>query len=167
MSRHQTGAEHRRVRDDSLAQADLNLLLGTGVSIAQEQLDTHGAFLPLGLVIGGNGEVRMVAVSPAGVESPRDGTDDGGLGDGGELDADAMVADLYDLLTQQRDENRAAAIISDVHLPDEGRDAIHVASEHSSGLAVSVLLPYAEAPDGSGRTYGDLIGEEGEHVIWS
>jgi hypothetical protein len=148
------------VQAEAQAQEDLNLLLGTGLGIAQEQLDAHGAFLPLGLVIDSGGEVRMVAVAP-------DGVDDDGAGQDAELDADAMVGDLYRLLTEQKDGNRAAAVISDVHLPEEDSDAIHVASEHSEGLAVSVLLPYAEAGDGSGRNYGELIGEEGEHNIWA
>ncbi len=135
---------------DALTQEDLNKLMGTALGIAQDQLETHGAFLPTALVVDNSGEIRMVAVSPE--------------DDGKDLDADAMIADLYEALKQQRNENRAAAVFSDIHLPDENTDAIYVVAEHSTGVAVAAIQPYGE--DGGEWTYKDPIWESAEFSIW-
>ena len=97
---------------------DLENLLGTGVGAAQEQLERNGGFLPFALVVQNDDEVRLVAVTPA---DAADGTD-------GDFDADAMIADLTELLRQHRDEFRAAAIVCDITLVEEDSDAIHVAA---------------------------------------
>ena len=65
---------------DSTA-TDLENLLGTGMAAAQEQLERSGGFLPFALVMENDGDVRLVAVSPA---DPDDGDS--------ELDADVMIA---------------------------------------------------------------------------
>src|ERR687891_2446352 len=49
--------------------ADLENLLGTGMGAAQEQLERSGGFLPFALVMENDGEVRLVAVSPADADS--------------------------------------------------------------------------------------------------
>src|SRR6476660_2458201 len=82
---------------DSVPEAtapDLENLLGTGVSAAQEQLQRNGGFLPFALTVQNDGEVRLVAVSPA--ESAED-TD-------ADFDAEAMIHDLQALLRQNRDD---------------------------------------------------------------
>lgn len=142
------------VLQDAVVQEDLNRLLGTGLGMAQEQLESHGAFLPIALVVTEDGDVRMVAVAPEGV----DGDDD-------ELDADAMIADLYQVLGQQKEDHRAAAVICDIHLPDDATDAIHVVGEHRAGVAVAAIQPYAEA-DGA-WTFSDPIWEAAEPTIWA
>lgn len=86
-------------------QDDLNKLIGTGLGMAQEQVEDQGAFLPAALIVNNDGEVRMVAVSPA--------------NDDDDIDAEAMITDLYKVLGEQKDNHRAVAVISDVHLPDE------------------------------------------------
>lgn len=159
-------------------QDDLNQLLGTGLAMAQEQLEDQGAFLPTALVTTVDDEMRMVGIAPA--------------DDAEQLDADAMLTDLYALLTQQRDEHRAVVIISDIHLPEEGTDAIHLAAEHVGGTTISVVVPYqspgpgpelkprpaaapeAAAPEyaapesaGSRFSYGELVGEPGERIVWA
>ena len=78
---------------------DLENLLGTGVGAAQEQLERNGGFLPFALVVENDGEVRLVAVTPA----------DADEGSDADFDADAMISDLTELLRQNRDEFRAAA----------------------------------------------------------
>ena len=115
---------------------DLENLLGTGVGAAQEQLERNGGFLPFALVVQNDGEVRLVAVTPA---DAADGPD-------ADFDADAMIRDLTELLRQHRDEFRAAAVVCDITLLEEDSDAIHVAAEHRDGSLFAAVLPYAANP---------------------
>ena len=112
---------------------DLENLLGTGVGAAQEQLERNGGFLPFALVVENDGEVRLVAVTPADAERGSDA----------EFDADAMISDLTELLRQNRDDFRAAAVVCDITLLEEDSDAIHVAAEHRDGAVFAAVLPYA------------------------
>ena len=131
-------------------QEDLNSLLGPALGVAQEQLEAQGAFLPAALVVQNDGELRMIAVAPE--ESDED------------LDADAMIDDIYQVLTEQKGDNRAAAVFSDIHLPDEATDAIHVVAEHSEGVCISAIQTYSEA-DGE-WTFGEPQWESGDQLIW-
>ena len=72
--------------------ADLENLMGTGLGAAQEQLQRNGGFLPFALVVENDGEVRLMAVTPA----------DAAEGSDGDFDADAMINDLTELLRQNR-----------------------------------------------------------------
>ncbi|MHA7271415.1 hypothetical protein [Arthrobacter sp. HLT1-20] len=137
-----------------LVQDDLNKLIGTAFGVAGEQLETHGAFLPVGLVLKHDGELNLVAVAPNTVDGDEEK----------ELDADQMVADLFEALTQQNDQNKAAAVVCDIHLPDDATDAIHVMAEHSTGVCVSAVRPYRQSA--TGWEFGDPFLEAGEKVIW-
>ena len=98
------GAGHQESWRDSVPDGtatDLENLLGTGVSAAQEQLQRNGGFLPFALTVQNDGEVRLVAVSPA----------DAAEGSDGDFDADAMISDLTALLRQNLEEFRAAAVV--------------------------------------------------------
>lgn len=132
-------------------QDDLNKLIGTGLGMAQEQLEDQGAFLPAALIVNNDGEVRMVAVSPA--------------NDDDDIDAEAMITDLYKVLGEQKDNHRAVAVISDVHLPDEDTDAVFVASEHSEGVAIAAVQSYSQQEDGS-WTFADPAWEGAERSVW-
>ncbi|WP_125610220.1 hypothetical protein [Specibacter cremeus] len=131
---------------------DLNTLIGTALGVAGDQLEEQGAFLPVALVLALDGEMRLVAVSPS-------------AGEGEDLDADVMVDDLYEALTQQRETNRAAAVVCDIHLPEEDTDAIHVIAEHSSGVSVAAVRPYRQV---EGQwTFDEPFLEAGERAIWT
>jgi len=139
--------------------ADLNSLIGTGLGVAQEQLEAHGGFLPVALVMNDDGEMRMVAISP------QDAAEQAGRDPGAEEpDADAMIADLYQLLSEQKDSNRAAAVVCDIHLPDDVTDAIHVVAEHRAGVVIAAVAPYAEA--GGNWTFSEPIWETEAPRIW-
>lgn len=135
---------------------DLENLLGTGVGAAQEQLERNGAFLPFALVVENDGEVRLVAVTPA---NAVEGTE-------GDFDADAMISDLNELLRQHRDEFRAAAVVCDITLLEEDSDAIHVAAEHQDGSLFAAVLPYA--PNAATREieFGQLAADTNEATVW-
>jgi hypothetical protein len=140
---------------DSTA-TDLENLLGTGISAAQEQLQRNGGFLPFALTVQNDGEVRLVAVSPADAEEGSDG----------DFDADAMISDLTALLRQNRDDFRAAAVVCDILLVEEDSDAIHVATEHRDGPVFAAVLPYSA--DAATRTweFGELAADASEPAIW-
>ncbi|MCY0905626.1 hypothetical protein [Arthrobacter sp. H14-L1] len=155
------------IEPDDAARDDLNKLLGTAIGMAQEQLEAHGAFLPVALAVGEDGEIRMISVVP------EDGALEPDIAQGPELDADALIADLYEVLRQQKDVHRAAAVICDIHLPEEGTDAIHVVTEHRSGISVAAVQAYtppdSAAPseaEQSGWTFSDPVWEAEEMRIW-
>ena len=140
---------------DSTA-TDLENLLGTGVSAAQEQLQRNGGFLPFALTVQNDGEVRLLAVSPA------DAADDPEA----DFDADAMISDLRTLLRQNRDDFRAAAIVCDILLVEEDSDAIHVAAEHRDGSVFAAVLPYAANTATRTWEFGELGADTNEPAIW-
>jgi len=144
---------------DSVSEAtatDLENLLGTGVSAAQEQLQRNGGFLPFALTVQNDGEVRLVAVSPA----------DAAEGSDGDFDADAMIHDLQALLRQNRDDFRAAAVVCDILLVEEDSDAIHVAAEHRDGSLFAAVLPYAANATTQSWEFGELGADASEPAIW-
>ncbi|WP_434617401.1 hypothetical protein [Arthrobacter sp. A5] len=150
---------------DDADRDDLNKLLGTALGIAQEQLEAHGAFLPVALAVGDDDGIRMLTVSPAGAESGphADGPEAASPEADGGLAADAMIADLYEVLRQQKDVHRAAAVVCDIHLPDEGTDAIHVVTEHRSGVCVAAVQAYTRTP---GWNFSEPVWEAEEPQIW-
>jgi hypothetical protein len=135
---------------------DLENLLGTGVGAAQEQLERNGGFLPFALVVENDGEVRLVAVTPA----------DAAEGSEADFDADSMISDLTELLRQHRDEFRAAAIVCDITLLEEASDAIHVAAEHRDGSLFAAVLPYAANPATHELEFGELSADTNEPGVW-
>jgi hypothetical protein len=135
---------------------DLENLLGTGVGAAQEQLERNGGFLPFALVVENDGEVRLVAVTPA----------DAAEGTEADFDADSMISDLTELLRQHRDEFRAAAIVCDITLLEEASDAIHVAAEHRDGSLFAAVLPYAANPATRELEFGELSADTNEPGVW-
>ncbi|WP_287932346.1 hypothetical protein [Arthrobacter sp.] len=140
---------------DKQVQDDLNKLIGTALGVAGDQIEDHGAFVPVALVVGNDGDISLVAVSPNTVDGEQET----------ELDADAMIADLFEALAQQKDQNRAAAVVCDIHLPDDATDAIHVMAEHSGGVSVSAVRPYRQTP--GGWDFGNPFLEPGEKQIWA
>jgi hypothetical protein len=144
---------------DSVPEAtatDLENLLGTGVGAAQEQLERNGGFLPFALVVEDDGEVRLVAVSPADAEEGSDG----------DFDADSMISDLTEVLRQNREDFRATAIVSDILLVEEESDAIHVAAEHRDGSVFAAVLPYAANVAAHTWEFGQLAADTNEPSIW-
>ncbi len=144
---------------DSVPEAsatDLENLLGTGVGAAQEQLERNGGFLPFALVVEHDGDIRLVAVTPA---DPAEGTD-------ADFDADAMIRDIVVLLRQHREDFRAAAVVCDITLLEEDSDAIHVSAEHRDGSLFAAVLPYAQAPGTSGWDFGELAADTNEPAVW-
>lgn len=132
------------------AQADLDELLNASLGFAQQQLAHHGEFYPYAAAIRADGNIEMISG-----QVPRDS----------ERPAAADVAEsCMAQLASRQHAIRAAAIITDVRLPNGG-DAIEVSLEHAEGQTLRVLLPYA------GRrkavTYGPIRAGTGNRRIWS
>lgn len=151
----EAGASWRESVPEATA-TDLENLLGTGVGAAQEQLQRNGGFLPFALVVENDGEVRLVAVSPA----------DAAEGSDGDFDADSMIGDLTELLRQNRGDFRATAVVCDILLVEEGSDAIHVAAEHRDGSVFAAVLPYAANTATHEWEFGQLAADSNEPSIW-
>lgn len=156
MTESPAGAGSWRTSVPEASATDLENLLGTGVGAAQEQLQRNGGFLPFALVVENDGEVRLVAVTPA---DATEGTD-------ADFDADAMIRDLNELLRQNRNDFRAAAVVCDITLPDEDTDAIHVAAEHRDGSVFAAVLPYAANSATHALEFGQLAADTNEPAVW-
>ena len=119
--------------------AQLREVLGTALGIAQEHLEQNGGFLPFGVTLAYDGELRLVLVTPP--EPDEDG----------ELDAESMMQDVIELLRQGRDGYQAVAFASDVSLPEHGAggsDGIHAAAEHRDGGLMAAVVPYTLTAEG-------------------
>lgn len=149
------GASWRDTVPEATA-TDLENLLGTGVGAAQEQLQRNGGFLPFALVVENDGEVRLVAVTPADAEEGSDA----------DFDADAMISDITDALRQNRADFRATAIVCDILLVEEESDAIHVAAEHRDGSVFAAVLPYSAKVATREWEFGQLAADTNEPSIW-
>ncbi|MEE1622055.1 hypothetical protein ACQ3I4_11720 [Zafaria sp. Z1313] len=144
------------------AHLQLNRVLGTALGVAREQLEANGVFLPFAVALeaaqdGAEGELRLLAVQP-----PAD-DDDPEV----DIDAEAMMGDLVELLGQQREGFTAIALVSDVTLLEEDRDAVHANAEHSEGGAVAVVQAYTPpAAEGGEWAFAEPAAEAGELLIW-
>ncbi|MGY5319227.1 hypothetical protein ACXA45_08300 [Neomicrococcus lactis] len=158
---------------------DLDRVVGTAIGVAREQLESVGAFLPFGIALqkpadpaasasedddaAPAGELRLLAVQPTEAED-----------DDADIDADEMLADLVALIRQQEETFLAVALVSDVTLLSEDRDAIHVNAEHREGGAAGVVSAYTPPADDSAAedsaagswTFDDPQTETGVRLVW-
>ena len=123
-------------QSEEAVQAELREVLGAALGTAQEHMEQNGGFLPFGVTLADDGELRLVMVSP------------GELDADGNLDAETMLSDVIELLRQGRDGYKAVAFASDVTLPEHGTDGIHAAAEHRSGGLMAAVVPYDATPEG-------------------
>lgn len=150
---------------------DLDLVIGTALSLGQDQLNQQGAVMPFAVVLEnqaatarraadgddapeeGQPPLRLVVVAPEEESEEVDGAD--------------TIEDLYLALEEQAGDLDAAAIVSDVTLldADEAGDALHVAAEHRSGDVAALLQPYTAA--NGEYTWGELEADEAEPRIFT
>ncbi|MFJ4209084.1 hypothetical protein ACIPY2_11560 [Paenarthrobacter sp. NPDC089675] len=138
--------------DASDQERELRDTLGTAIGTAQEHLLQNGGFLPFGITLSHDGELRIVLVTPNDPDEQ------------GHLDAEQMLADVKELLRQGRDDYRAVAIAYDVTLPEHGSDGITGAAEHRDGGVLAAIIPYQETKDGF--TFGAMEPDTHEPTIW-
>lgn len=142
-------------RDTASAQAqgDLDALLDAAIGFAQQQLADHGEFFPYAVAVTATGETEMINARPDPIDEHPASVD--------------VIAACIERLRERQAELRAAAIVSDVRLPDLNTDAIDVALEHVEGQALRVQLPYAKRRLRKDIDYGQLRAQPATRTIWS
>ncbi|GGK40541.1 hypothetical protein [Nocardia camponoti] len=104
-------------------QDDMDDLLDAALDLAEEHLTKSGEFVPFGLAIDADGRTKLF-----------------GFATGDARQAQKLA---FDALKDMRTEIRAAAVATDVSLPETGMSGIEVHIEHANGPAIGVLKPYA------------------------
>ncbi len=127
----------------------MDALLNAALPFARQQLTTDGEFFPYGVAMTQDGQITMVA-GYTGTEQPP---------------STEVLQILYEGLRAQAEQNRGAAVVSDVRLRGQGTDAIQVEVEHREGIALKVFLPSRVKRRGQLET-GQMSGEAGERRIW-
>lgn len=140
----------------------LNKVLGTALGVAREQLEEQGVFLPFAIGLEpaeGNdeAELRLIAVPPT--DDPEDPDAD--------IDTEAMVADLMEVLNQQGAHFQAIAVASDVLLQENDKDAIHVVAEHKVGAALAIVQPYEMPAEPGGEWLFEDPAAESAEALWA
>ncbi|MEV7603808.1 hypothetical protein AB0N65_00010 [Paenarthrobacter sp. NPDC089322] len=136
----------------SVQESELRDTLGTAIGMAQEHVLQNGGFLPFGITLSNDGELRIVLVTP---NEPDEN---------GHLDAEQMLADVQALLRQGRDDYRAVAIAYDVNLPEHGSDGITGAAEHRDGGVMAAIVPYVATDEGF--TFGAMEPDTHQPTVW-
>jgi hypothetical protein len=131
-------------------QDDLDALLNVTLPFAQQMLGKSGEFYPFGAVMTRGREARLLAA-----DSGQDGRPASAL----------VLSSLLDGIREDRAGYRAAALCSDVRLPDT--DAVRVELEHEEGAAMAVLLPYRKRRMGRGVEFGELRGATAGKQVWT
>lgn len=131
-------------------QNDLDGLLGASLPFAQEMLEKHGEFFPYACALSSSGETKLVAGDP---------------GEGEQPSSVEVLQVLLEGLRAERDELRAAALVSDVRLAES--DAIRVQVEHMEGQAITVLLPYRKKRLRRGVEFGESTAGQGDILVWA
>ncbi|MBF6363888.1 hypothetical protein IU447_27665 [Nocardia farcinica] len=127
-----------------LVQNDLDGLLDSALSLAEQHLAERGGFFPFAMTVGLDGRVNVVnAVAE---------------------DAQTAKQRAVEALRSMRRRIRAAAVVVDVAVPASGSSGIEVHLEHAEGPAIGVLEPYAVR--GGNVSVGALEGYRTEPVIW-
>jgi len=129
------------------AQADLDGLLDACLRFAEQTLAKYGEMYPFGAAVANDGTMTMIAVQPPDGTLPKE-----------------MLAMLHEAASQGRDGWRAVAFVADI-LAD-GKDAIHVETEHRDGIAIGVLAPYRKGRFRKGVTLGTLSAVPGTRRVW-
>ncbi|MFM9876743.1 MAG: hypothetical protein ACKVOG_02685 [Rhodoglobus sp.] len=142
-------------RDDvsAGAQAQLDSLLDSALSLAQRHLGKASEFDPFAVFLSEDGRYIHVAY-----EAPHKGK------------PPTVETILVNLLEQLRTIERDAvctAIVLNSRLEKERSDAIEVRLEHKAGGSLVVLLPYKRALFGGNTEYGQLKGFSGKRLVWT
>lgn len=126
----------------------MDRLLNLALPFAKQMLAAQGEFFPYAVAIDHDGREQMIGGHPGREQPPS---------------ADVLSI-LYDALRARANAQRAAAVVADVKLTEQRRDAIQVVLEHWDGVALAVYLPYQKTS--SGIDYGQIQAAVAERRIW-
>ncbi len=106
-------------------QDDVDNLLDSALTLAGEHLRDRGEFFPFGLAVDRKGGVRVIDI-----DAP---------------DAQQAKPMIFTALSRMRGDLRAAAVVTDVALPETASSGIEIHLEHAHGIAIGVIEPYSLA----------------------
>lgn len=130
------------------AQGDLDELLDTVLTFADQQVARAGALAPFGASIDAEGTAALAAADPSAA-----------------TDAQAALALLRDGFRSRTGELRAVAVVADVRTADS--DAVRVELEHREGTCLVVLQPYSRSRLRKKVTFGAMSVSAGERHTWA
>ena len=133
-------------------QADLDGLLNDSLGLAHFLLERHGEFFPSGMGVRLDGANGIIAPDPSVV--------------GEHADSLAVVATLKRIFSAAKDEHRALALITDVHIAEIESDAVQVLLEHRAGIAIRINAPYTIDSSSGSVSFGELLASPAEPTIW-
>ncbi|WOH18670.1 hypothetical protein IRJ34_20330 [Paenarthrobacter sp. GOM3] len=136
---------------DQTAQDDVDSLLSEALPFAVRCLTAYGELYPFAAAIKDDGEHVYLATETMLADQ--------------HLPAKSVIAECYEALTAQREDLRAAVVVSDVRLAGLGGDAMHFALEHSVGFALGLVQPYLLIP-GRDVSLGRMSLVAGDRVTW-
>lgn len=128
-------------------QSDLDRLLNTALQFADEMLRKHGVFYPYGAAITRDGDEQVFAADS---------------GDEADPNPSEVLTSLVSGITEDKQDLRAAALVSDV--TSERTDAVMIHLEHADSMAMTVLVPYRQTEDDV--EFDDLSATPTEALIW-
>lgn len=138
-----------------MAHPDLDKVLNTLLSFAQQMINKYGCFHPFGASMNTNGEVACVS-GYTGDEKP---------------DPEELMQLLIDGFRQEAKNEKimATGICHDARIIPQGKtqkmDAICARLEHNSGEAVEVYLPYRKGFLGRIK-YGEILATSGQRNVF-
>lgn len=135
------------------AQADLDSLLDSSLSVAQRNLERASEFLPFAIFTSTDGKFILV-------EFDRESK-------GKAPDVDAVLSNLVTQLRTVEAEARCTAVVLNSRLDKDRADAIEVRLEHRDGGSLVVLLPYKRPLFGGKTEFGKLHGYAGKRLVWA
>lgn len=139
--------------DRPVDRRQLDDLLDALLPMAHGLLEKHGEFFPFGAVMGQDGRVTMVA-GDTGTEHPP---------------SDEVIEILRTAMRREREKYLAVGVCYDVRVRTRAgappTDAICASLEHTGGMAVDVVEPYAKR--GDKVEYGSLAAQQGRRMVFS
>jgi len=136
---------------DQTAQDDVDSLLSEALPFAVRCLTAYGELYPFAAAIKDDGEHVYLATETMLADQ--------------HLPAQSVIAECYEALAAQREDLRAAVVVSDVRLAGLGGDAMHFALEHLAGFALGLVQPYLLIP-GRDVSLGRMSLVAGDRVTW-
>lgn len=136
---------------DQTAQDDVDSLLSEALPFAVRCLTAYGELYPFAAAIKDDGEHVYLATETMLADQ--------------HLPAQSVIAECYEALAAQRQDLRAAVVVSDVRLAGLGGDAMHFALEHLAGFALGLVQPYLLIP-GRDVSLGRMSLVAGDRVTW-
>lgn len=133
-------------------QADLDGLLNDSLGLANFLLERHGEFFPSAMGVRLDGTSGIIAPDASVV--------------GEQPDSLAVVEVMRKIFAAAKDEHRALALITDVHIAEIGSDAVQVMLEHRTGIAIRINAPYTIDAFTSTVSFGELLASPAEPTIW-